>query len=153
MKEQSESRGFVMTAFGTNSLFCYQQCREVLVNQNQTIGEVTPVLKNSKECFVLLLVPELFLLCPVSHGNGRSNPWNREEKKKKTKTFSSPPSLENKSPLDLIFSQSFSCPFFMSSEDGEQVLGSATQGTYWHRAPAGDSGSLRARAHRTTTAL
>lgn len=48
------------------------------------------------------------------------------EEKKKTKTFSSPPSLENKSPLDLIFSQSFSCPFFMSSEDGEQVLGSAT---------------------------
>lgn len=56
----------------------------------------------------------------------QEQPWNREEKKKKTKTFSSPPSLENKSPLDLIFSQSFSCPFFMSSEDGEQVLGSAT---------------------------
>lgn len=50
---------------------------------------VAAILKDSKKCFVLLLVPELFLFCPVTHGNGRSNPWIREVKKK---DFSAPPS-------------------------------------------------------------
>lgn len=78
---------------------------------------VAAILKDSRKCFVLLLVPELFLFCPVTHGSG-------EEKKILQPLL--PLSLANKSPLDLLLSQSFNFPFFMSSEDGEQVLGSAT---------------------------
>lgn len=87
------------------------------------IGGATPILKDSKECFVLLLL----LFCPVTRGNGTSNPWIREEKKKKSVP---PSSFTGKSPLDLLFSRLFNCPFFISNEDGEQVLDSATALAY-----------------------